>query len=41
MDPITAITLTPDAGSGARGLIDLGIPFPEGALTDAANVLAM
>lgn len=36
--PPTTITLTPNGEVGDRELVNLGIPFPEGALTDAARV---
>ncbi|MCW5580082.1 MAG: hypothetical protein KIS72_01895 [Luteimonas sp.] len=34
----TTITLTPNGSVGSSELVNLGIPFPQGALTDAARV---
>jgi len=34
----TTITLTPNGSVGASELVNLGIPFPQGALTDAGRV---
>jgi len=36
--PPTTITLTPNGTVGSSELVNLGIPFPQGALTDAARV---
>ena len=34
----TTITLTPNGSVGASELVNLGIPFPQGALTDTGRV---
>ena len=34
----TTITLTPNGSVGTSELVNLGIPFPQGALTDAGRV---
>ncbi len=36
--PPTTITLTPNGSVGSSELVNLGIPFPQGALTNAAQV---